>query len=103
MVNYHAGSPGALLTLRIQISGYPPASSFRTALIQIPLYYLFLIALFGALLGAAYRSSLFSFGRELDCWSSHRWYDVNGRRSRYWLIKMVLVKRADELSKVLDR
>ena len=41
------------------------------------------------------------FGRP-DCGSSYWWYGVDGRRSRCRLIKMVLVERANELSKVPD-
>ena len=70
---------------------------------------LFLIASLGVRLGAlrstSYRSSSLPLGRlgGLDCWPSHRWYSVDCRRGRCWLIRMVLVERADELPKVLDR
>ena len=38
-----------------------------------------------------------------DCWSSHRWCDVNSGRSRSWLVRILLVKQANEFSKMLDR
>ena len=66
---------------------------------------LFLVTLFGAFLNASYQSLLLLFERlsGLGCWSSHRWCGVDGRRNCCRLIRMVLVERADELSKVLDR
>ena len=48
-------------------------------------------------------SLLFERLRGLDCWSSHRWYGVDSRRSRGWLLRMIFVEQADKLSKVLDR
>ena len=117
MVNYHAGSL-ALPAPGKQISGYPRTSGSKTILTRIPLYYLFLVAfsllplpcglffvtVLGALLSASCRSPSFSLQRfnRLDCWFSHWWYGINSRRSRRRLVRMVLVERADELSKVLD-
>ena len=48
-------------------------------------------------------SSLLSFGGEFDCWPSHQWRGVDGKRGRRWLVRIVLVERAGELPKVLDR
>ena len=48
-------------------------------------------------------SSPLLFGGELDCWPSHWWRSVNGRKSCCRLVRMVLVERANELPKVLDR
>ena len=64
----------------------------------------FLVVSFDALCNTSFRwlSSL-SFGGELDCWPSHWWRGVNGKKGRCQLVKIVLVKRADELPKVLDR
>ena len=42
--NYHAGFPTALPVLGRQISGYSPASGFRTTLTRISPCYLFLVA-----------------------------------------------------------
>ena len=48
--------------------------------------------------------SSLSFGRpnRLDYWSSHWWCDVNSKRSRDRLVRMVFVERVDELYKMLD-
>ena len=64
--------------------------------------HLFLVASLGALLSTSCWSPSLSFGKELDCWSSHWWCGVDGRKSRCRLVKVVFMKRADELSKVLD-
>ena len=48
-------------------------------------------------------SLLFERLRWLDCWSSRWWCGVNSRRSRGWLVRMILVERADKLFEVLDR
>ena len=66
------------------------------------LYRLFLVASLGLLFSASCWSPLLSFGGELDCWSSHWWRSVDSRRSHCRLVKVVLMERADELSKVLD-
>ena len=47
-------------------------------------------------------SLLFSRLSRLDCWSSPRWYSVNSRWSRCWLVKMILVKQVHKLPKVLN-
>ena len=49
-------------------------------------------------------SSSFLFERLIgrDCWSSHWWRSVDSKRSRGWLVRMVFVERADELSEMLD-
>ena len=64
---------------------------------------LFLVASLGAFLSMSCWSPSLLFGRKLACWSSHWWRGIDGRRSRCWLVKMVLMKRANELSKVLNR
>ena len=87
--------------------------ALRTALTWIPLCRLFLVAsslspcltrqaCLGALCSAFCWSFLLLLDGELDCWSSHRWRGVNGRRSRCRFVRMVLVEQADELSKMLD-
>ena len=64
----------------------------------------FFVLSLDALRSTSFRwSSLLSFGGELDCWPSHRWRGVDGRRGRRRLVQMVLVEQADELPKVLDR
>ena len=64
----------------------------------------FLVVSLDALCSTSFRwSSSLSFGGELDCWPSHWWRGVDGRRGRRRLVRMVLVERADELPKVLDR
>ena len=63
----------------------------------------FLVASLGALLSASCRSLLLSFGEKLDYWSSHWWCGVDSKKCRYWLVRVVLVEQADELSKILDR
>ena len=58
----------------------------------------------GAVSGSA---SLLFWSRWLGCWldgwPGHRWCSVNGLRSRCRLVRMILMERADELPKVLDR
>ena len=71
MVNYYVGSL-ALLTLRRQISGYPPAFDFGTALTRILLCCLFLIVSFGVLCSVSFWLPLLLFGGELDYWPNHR-------------------------------
>ena len=95
----YAGSP---TKLRRQIFGYPLASSSRTTLTRISPYCLFLLASLGAFLSASCRSPSFLFGGE-DYWSGYWWRGIDGRKSRCWLVKMVLIEQANELSKVLDR
>ena len=64
----------------------------------------FFVTSFGALLSASYWLPLFPLERlgELDCWSSHRWCGVDYKRSCHRLVRVVLVERTDELSKILD-
>ena len=89
--------------------------TFRTALTQIPSCRLFFVASslsthlaclprLGALCSASCQSFLFPLERlgGLDCWSSHRWCGVDCKRSCRWLVRVVLVERTDEHSKVLD-
>ena len=61
--------------------------------------------LFSSFVSAVGWSSSLSFGRysRLDYRSSHRWCGVDSRKSRGWLVRVVLVERADELPEVLDR
>ena len=42
------------------------------------------------------------FGGELDCWSSHQYCGVDGKKSRWRLVRIVFVEQTDELSQVLD-
>ena len=60
---------------------------------------------FSSFVGAVGWSSSLLFGRlhGLDCRSSHWWYGVDSKRSCGWLVRMIFVERADELSEVLDR
>ena len=86
--------------------------ALRTSLTWIPLCHLFLVASslsprlvhLGAFRSASCRLSLFLLERlsEDGYWSSHWWCCIDGRRSFCRLVRMVLVERADELSKVLD-
>ena len=48
-------------------------------------------------------SLLFERLRRLDCRFSHWWYGVDSRGSRGWLVRMLFVEQADELSELLDR
>ena len=108
MVNYHAGFP-ALPALEKQISGYPPASgSSRITLTRTPpcrLTLARLLARLSALFSAFCWLPSFLLERlgGFNYWPSHRWCGVNCRRSRRWLVGVIFVERADELSKVLDR
>ena len=60
--------------------------------------------LFSLFISAVGWLSFLSFERlsGLDCWSSHWWCDVNGRRSRGRLVRMIFLEQADELSEVLN-
>ena len=62
------------------------------------------LARLGAFCSASYWLSLFPLGRlhGLGYWSSHWWCNVNDRRSRCRFVRIIFVKWADELSKVLD-
>ena len=79
MVNYYIDSP-TLPTPGRQISGYPPASGFKTTLTRISLSRLFFVASFGALLSAPCWLSSFSLCGELDYWLGHGQSGVQG----YW-------------------
>ena len=46
---------------------------------------------------------LFESSNRLNCRSSYWWCDVNSRKSRGRLVKMILVEQSDELPEVLDR
>ena len=65
----------------------------------------FLVTSFGVLFSASCWSPSFPLERldGLDCWSSHWWCDIDCRKSRRRLIRVVLMERANELSKMLDR
>ena len=64
-----------------------------------------LLAHLGAFLSVSDR--LFSFSLErldgLNYWSRYWWCSVDCRRSCRRLVRVVIVERADELSKILDR
>ena len=60
--------------------------------------------LFSSFINAIGLSSSFLFVKlsGLDFWSSHWYCGINSRKNRGQLVGMILVKRADELPKVLD-
>ena len=90
-----------LLTLKPQWLGFLLVASF---LLPLPCRF-FLITSFGAFFSVSCRPPSFWFERlsRPGCWSNHWWCGVDSRKSCYRLVRMVLVERADELSKVLDR
>ena len=54
--------------------------------------------------GTAGRSASLPFeGGRPDCRPSHRRSGIDGRRSRCWLLRMLLVEAADQLLEVLNR
>ena len=63
----------------------------------------FFVASLCALFNASYWSPSLLFDGELDYRSNYWWHGVDSKKSHCWLVKMVLVKQADKLSKVLDR
>ena len=100
MVNYHA----SFLTLSMpgrQISGYPLGSSSRTAPTRISPCHLFPFASLGTFLSASCWLPLLSLCKE-DCWLGHRWSGINGRRRCCWLVGILMVELAEQLSEVHD-
>ena len=113
---HYVGSPTFLMLGR-QIFGYPPASGSynrtdsNSSLLPLPCCFflgasslaphLTRLSRLSALVSTSYRSFFFSLERL--GWSRHWGCNVDCRRSRRRLIKVVLVEQADELSKVLDR
>ena len=47
-------------------------------------------------------ASLLFWSRLSDGWPGHWWCSVDGLRGCCWLVKMILVERADKLLKVLN-
>ena len=87
-----------LLALRTALTRIPPCHLFLVASSLLPC--LARLARLSALCSAFCRLSLFPLER--FCGLGHRWCGVDCRRSRHRLVRVVFVKQADELFKVLD-
>ena len=57
--------------------------------------------LFNLFISAIGWLALFSFCW-FDCWLGHWWSNVNSLKSCCWLVKIIFIKQANELSKMLN-